>query len=179
MKYIQNSDIDIGLYLGDSVSRNCDDDTNYFWNLASKVDKPIYYTIGNHDVGIDEYKSIGCKKIYDTYIYPMIYNKYLDNNSINDGKCYSYKDFDNYKIRIISIFEYEGTRDSELTLGFEHRRYISSEQLLWFAKTLYNTQLDYSVIVTMHQIPALKPIFKKCNFCANVKNTNLEEDLSN
>lgn len=53
LKYIQNSDIDIGVYLGDSVSRNCDDDTNYFWKLASKADKPIYYTVGNHDVGIE------------------------------------------------------------------------------------------------------------------------------
>ena len=178
LKYIQNSDIDIGVYLGDSVSRNCDDDTNYFWKLASKADKPIYYTVGNHDVGIDEYKSIGCEKIYDTYIYPMVDNKYLDINNTNNGKCYYYKDFDNYKIRLISIFEYEGTRDADLTLGFEHRRYISSEQLLWFAKTLYNTPLDYSVIVTMHQIPALKPNFKECNFCANVGETNLEEDLS-
>ena len=178
LKYIESNNIDIGICLGDSVSTYCDEDTNYFWKESSKISKPIYYTIGNHDVGIDDYKSLSTLELFNFYILPMIKNNYLDNKNLNDNSCYYYKDFDNAKIRIISIFEYEATQNSDLTIGFEHRRYISSEQLQWFAKTLDNTPEDYSVIVLMHQIPDIKPIYKECNFCADVTKTNLKNDLS-
>lgn len=178
LKYIESNDINIGICLGDSVSTYCDDDTNYFWKKSLQISKPIYYTIGNHDVGIDDYKSIGALELYDTYIYPMLSNKYLNENNFNNKSCYYYKDLDNFKIRIISIFEYEATRNCDKTIGFEHRRYISSEQLNWFAKTLDNTPIDYQVIVCMHQIPNINPIYKQCSFCSDVTKTNLKKDLT-
>lgn len=177
LEYLEKSDINIGICLGDSVSRNCDDDVNYFWTKAFKISKPIYYTIGNHDVGIDNYKSLDAITLYNLYIYPMFKYHYLDYKK-ETNSCYYYKDFEDFKIRIISIFEYEGTRNTDLTIGFEHRRYISSMQLNWFANTLFNTPKDYQVIVMMHQIPYLNPIYKKCSFCSNVAKTNLKEDLS-
>lgn len=179
LKYIETNDINIGICLGDSVSRYCDDDTNYFWKKSLQISKPIYYTIGNHDVGIDDYKSIDSLQIYNTYIYPMLSNKYLEEKNFNNKSCYYHKDFDTYKIRIISIFEYEGTRNCDKTIGFEHRRYISSEQLNWFASTLDNTPKDYQVIVLLHQIPDINPIYKQCSFCSDVTKTNLKKDLTN
>ena len=178
LEYLKKTDIDIGICLGDSVSTYCDDDTNYFWNESLKVHKPIYYVIGNHDVGIDNYKSINSSVLFKTYIFPMLKCKYLEERNFNNNSCYYYKDLNDFKIRIISIFEYEGTRSCDKTIGFEHRRYISSEQLMWFASTLDNTPVDYQVIVLMHQIPDLNPIYRKCSFCMDVTKTNLKEDLS-
>lgn len=178
LEYVEKNNIDIGICLGDSVSTYCDDDTNYFWKKSLQISKPIYYTIGNHDVGIDNYKSIDSLQLFNIYIYPMLENKYLEEKNFNNKSCYYYKDFDDFKIRLISIFEYEGTRNCDKTIGFEHRRYISSEQLKWFASTLDNTPDDYQVIVLMHQIPDLAPIYRNCSFCADVTKTNLKEDLS-
>lgn len=178
LEFLKTSDIDIGICLGDSVSTYCDDDTNYFWKKSLQISKPIYYVIGNHDVGIDNYKSIDSTQLFNTYIFPMIKNKSLDKKNFNNSSCYYYKDLDDFKIRIISIFEYEGTRNCDKTIGFEHRRYISSEQLKWFASTLDNTPADYQVIVLMHQIPDLNPDYRKCSFCEDVTKTNLKTDLS-
>ncbi len=178
LEYIQTNDVDIGICLGDSVSTYCDEDTSFFWEKSLLISKPVFYTIGNHDVGIDEYKSVDSFKIFNTYIFPMLKANILEEKNVNSKSCYYYKDLDQFKIRIISVFEYEGTRNSDKTIGFEHRRYISSEQLKWFAYILDKTPIDYQVIVLMHQLPDLNPNYIECDFCTDVNKTNLKTDLS-
>lgn len=93
LEYVEKNNIDIGICLGDSVSTYCDDDTNYFWKKSLQISKPIYYTIGNHDVGIDNYKGIDSLQLFNIYIYPMLENKYLDEKNFNNKSCYYYKEF--------------------------------------------------------------------------------------
>ena len=69
LEYVEKNNIDIGICLGDSVSTYCDDDTNYFWKKSLQISKPIYYTIGNHDVGIDNYKGIDSLQLFNIYIF--------------------------------------------------------------------------------------------------------------
>lgn len=78
-------------------------------SLISKSKKPCYFVIGNHEVGT--YPAIRYSlyesQLYDLFIKPIIEKVFLGVGEYSVGKCYYYHDFDQAKIRLIVLNEYE------------------------------------------------------------------------
>ena len=163
------SDIDCVLHNGDYQHYNYFDnkEDNGFKDTvlpyATRSIKPFYPVIGNHDVG--NHKVAPCSKddVYKYYINSLVDQMDLDSNF---GRTpYYYKDFEQYKIRMIVLCEYETPRD--LVSGSDNtykadmwKRFISQEQASWFANILKSTNKnninglpdDWHVIVALHQL---------------------------
>ncbi len=136
---------DCCMCFGDNVTSPTDDTT---WFDISNMAKPLLFTVGNHDVAYGNSLALSQNEIYNRYTKPLIDNGFVDNVSTP----YYYKDFTDKKIRVITIMEYEASDTSTTPQWYMWQRYLTSEQLQWFADTLYNTPADYHVIVTLHSM---------------------------
>lgn len=150
---------DCAVFLGDICGINPDSDISFYNPKQSQV--PFLSVVGNHDAA-DWGKSISQNDIFNRYIKPCV-----DAGYISTTKSYYYKDFADYKIRIITLFEYENAVASTTPNSDNWRRYISTEQLQWFADTLYDTPSDYSVIVLLHQVVFPQPTIVDNKFTEN------------
>ena len=146
--------IDAGVFLGDAVQSPTAD--NFI--LPGDLNVPLLFCIGNHDVGYST-DTISISDAFTKYIQPLV-----SAEIISTDKCYYYKDFASYKIRVITLFEYEATVESSSASGYNYRRYITTTQLQWFADTLYNTPTDYSVVVLTHQVVHENPMIVESLF---------------
>ena len=148
------------MFLGDICGQNPNSDISFYKPSESEI--PLLSVVGNHDSA--DYGSIGISQvdIYTRYIKPCV-----DAGFITTSKSYYYKDFSDYKIRVIALMEYEGAVATQNANSDHYRRYITTTQLQWFADTLYNTPSDYSVIVLLHQIVHTNPFIVDCKFTEN------------
>lgn len=119
--------------------------------------KPLIYSIGNHDVGVEKnIVSIGGKinsieNCDDRFINP--YASYFNLTKGPGGYCYN--DFNTYKVRLISINEYEMPRVTDTDTKYKYDlwyRYLSQTQVNWLINSL-NVEAGWSVIIAMHQLP--------------------------
>ena len=131
---------------------------NTYGALYSQSDAPILPVIGNHDVGAhhkiytetpNTLAAVGAK-----YITP--YMTAIGGVQGGTDAGYYYKDFSDFKVRVIVLCEYETPRvpnsgNTELKYSI-WSRYLSQAQTNWFIATLNGVQSDWSVIVCMHQI---------------------------
>ena len=98
-----------------------DKNTNYkdrhgiepFVDILDKCTKPWYLVVGNHDVGPCRYIPFARshQQVWEDLIKPMVDRGFLRSNEVNSGndyasKCYYYHDFNNYKVRLIVLYEY-------------------------------------------------------------------------
>lgn len=165
--YINNYSkfIDIGICLGDTVQKYPTDDISFYSNAISRSNIPVLYTIGNHDVADAGGSGISISTAYSKFIEPLINRNWIEINSLGEqSNCYYYKDFSAYKIRVISLFEYEATQETTNSESYYYRRYMTSKQLQWFADTLFRTPSEYSVIVIHHQLPFTDPVIVDGSF---------------
>ena len=152
--------LDAVTFLGDICGQNPNSDISFYVPSLSQL--PLLPVVGNHDVADYGSISISQVEIFNRYVKPCV-----DANFIITNVPYYYKDFSDYNIRVITLMEYEGAVTSANATSDNYRRYITSEQLQWFADTLYSTPTDYSVIVLLHQIVHINPIIVECKFTEN------------
>ena len=155
--------IDGIVYTGDAV-KDSFNDTGWENTIGAYYDKtviPFLPILGNHEVGV-----VGTKVgNYDghentiSYVTERFITPYLSRAGAVQGDSgngsYWYKDFANYKIRIIGINEYELPRVKNPSDATKYKysvewRYLSQTQVDWFVDTLENMPSDYSVIVLTH-----------------------------
>lgn len=84
-----------------------------FVDILDKCIKPWYLVVGNHDVGPCRYIPFARshQQVWEDLIKPMVDRKFLRSSEVNNGsdyasKCYYYHDFNNYKVRLIVLYEY-------------------------------------------------------------------------
>lgn len=151
----KNEYLDFLLCLGDTVPVEPIDGQYELNEIVKESTIPFLYTLGNHDVSDTGRSGITQSEARNAYFSTIEEKGWISENEfMSDGKCSWFKDFSDYKIRVISLFEYgNSTTISDNAPNTYCRRWLDSETLQWFANTLYNTPLDYSVIVLLHQIP--------------------------
>lgn len=121
---------------------------------ALKSTKPFLPVIGNHDVGNHNVAPCTNKNVYNRYIKPLLPVMGL---SYSLDENYYYKDFIDYKIRLIVLNEYDTPRElvdgSTSTYRADMwKRFINQNQANWFVETLHSLPNDWSVIVALHQL---------------------------
>lgn len=116
------SSIDAVLVMGDiqgwtpydgNTNRNDKYGIKPFVDILDKCIKPWYLVVGNHDVGTCRYVSFtrSHQQVWEDLIKPMVDRKFLRSSDVDNGsdyasKCYYYHDFNNYKVRLIVLYEY-------------------------------------------------------------------------
>ena len=143
--------IDALITTGDIVASNFTNDFTFFSQSKTKISKDILPVLGNHDVGTSTLKSLcgTTAECYTRYIQP--FEQY---GIVTNGKNYWYKDYANYNIRIIALYEYDNEDDNtedptqyRLIRGY---KVFSQEQINWFIATLNSTPSNYHVIILTH-----------------------------
>lgn len=159
---------DVALFGGDAVLSNTEPQlevaqvtaygikgTDWFKKSTSALKVPFILTTGNHDQGWTaplKYQ-LDRNGIYDTYI---------KNSAIsNDAKTiWGYKDFPSYKVRIISIYNFDTglieaikasgatSMPDGVTNGFGC--YYSQSQIDWLISTLNSVPEGYGVVIMSH-----------------------------
>lgn len=155
--------IDYAICLGDSVAKKIDDDFAFFINAIDKSEIPVLNCIGNHDIG-DPWNglsggSMNLSTAFNRYIKPI-----KDKGWVDTDKCYWFKDLSKYKIRLIGLNPYEANVEATNNVEeYMYSCYFSSEQLQWFADTLYSTPTGYTVLIVTHQIPSAEEEIERVN----------------
>lgn len=128
--------IDDAIVSGDMVSSYYEDDIAYYRNTQGA--KKIMLAVGNHDTA----KKVDGSTVWDYHVGQDSYNKFIKdfysewgNVTITQNKCYYYKDYTAYNIRLIVTDCMEGA---------------SNDQQTWFESALANTPSGYSVLCVCH-----------------------------
>ena len=147
--------LDFAICLGDTVATNPAQDVSWMDAIADSFEIPFYYTVGNHDTSDTGLSGITQAQARTKYFSKIIEKEWLEASDFEDtGKCSWVKDLDDYKIRMISLFEYGNSLEvSSSAPGAYCRRWIDTDTLQWFADTLYATPAGYRAMVFLHQIP--------------------------
>lgn len=128
-----------------------------FVDILDKCTKPWYLVVGNHDVGPCRYIPFARshKQVWEDLIKPMVDRGFLRSNEVNSSndyasKCYYYHDFNNYKVRLIVLYEY----------GFPLEIEDSNEywETIDYDESALDMQLD-----TTYTYDANKPIVCNCS----------------
>ena len=102
--------IDFTIGVGDFVSLYFDlKEVDNIMSIFNTSEKPLYYVVGNHDVGnsrVIQYCATN-EQVYTTYVKPIIDKGLLDEGEYIEGKNYYYHDFKDNKIRAIFLYEYD------------------------------------------------------------------------
>lgn len=147
VEFLNNIDaFDAGIMLGDMSGNEFSDPITNYTNALSSTQKPFLTVLGNHDV-------VGATSDSD------LYTKYGDcfqyanlaSGEAVSGKCYYYKDFATYKIRVIVMMQYDLTYSGNLCYG--------QEQIDWLIDILNDTPSDYGVIIAEHTNPSRHMIY--------------------
>lgn len=168
--------IDFAICLGDTVSISPSEEINWLSTISAQFKKPFYYIAGNHDVANSRTDGITEATIREKYFGAIETKGWLSNATTNtdgfagEGKCSWYKDFDDYHIRLIGLYEYNksDTHNWDSTkVNIASRRWLTSASLQWFADTLYSTPSGYGVIVFLHQAPHKTMSLVEHDFCTS------------
>lgn len=128
-----------------------------FVDILDKCIKPWYLVVGNHDVGPCRYIPFARshQQVWEDLIKPMVDRGFLRSNEVNSSndyasKCYYYHDFNNYKVRLIVLYEY----------GFPLELEDSNEywETIDYDESAVDMQLD-----TTYTYDANKPIVCNCS----------------
>lgn len=131
--------IDDVICTGDMVRNDSSEDFSW-WN--ENGGEGMLMTIGNHDTnvvsgGVSSWRGFGKVNTYNKYFKPYIANWGVTqpSNAESLGKCYYYKDYASYNIRIVAL----------------DCMYYDADEDTWFTNTLANAKsLGYGVIVLSH-----------------------------
>ncbi len=164
------NEIDFAVFNGDMQYQYWGDGKNgYESSIGACVPdatKPVLICVGNHDAGLNDNVRCSLSDMFDKYIAPNIVNLGLEASHNN---LYYYKDFNDTKLRIVVLNEYDTPRtinpnnSSKYLSGYDMwRRFISQAQTDWLVSVLSSTTKspihglpdDYSVVIALHQLPA-------------------------
>ena len=144
--------IDCNICLGDikSGATGFYDDITYYTESLKNSEIVFLTVVGNHDAGNGSSIS-ACGTLNDVYSNAIQPN--LQFGNVNSSQCYYYKDFDDYKIRVIVLNQYEHPSDLKNDTTYLYSRsyvYYSQNEINWLLETLNNTPSNYNVIVAYH-----------------------------
>ena len=148
---------DAGIMLGDIGS--WDKDASWYTTAISKSNKVFLTTVGNHDAaGNSSSDATSYEYLHDFYekfIEPNLPYADLASGEHESDNAYYYKDFTDYKIRIILLNEYDYPPDKDGDAFVYQRGNVcySQTQIDWFIDGLQNTPSDYGVIIAFHVWP--------------------------
>ncbi len=151
--------VDFAIHTGDSEYLYWGDGYyGYETSLGAVIpesQKPVFLLVGNHDAGYYDRAVCSQQDMFNRYFAPNLEEMGLP---ADYSKMYYFKDFEDKKIRLIILNEYETPRtvnpnntDRYLKDHDCWRRYLSQEQVDWFVTTLASTPDEYHVIIAMHQ----------------------------
>lgn len=156
------NDIKFLIHTGDIKAVKFTSDYSHFKDIALASQKPMLVTIGNHDVGGTSKQVSFCGtdlQVYQEMIQPLIdgWNLKTDGEGVPhpSSKCYYFTDFEDEKIRLIVLDEYESDfeidpNDSSLLLYQRGANAYKQDQITWFGDALVTTPEGYGVIVAKH-----------------------------
>lgn len=144
-------------------------DTNILPDASIGIIKPILNVIGNHDngFGADATKMATAKQKYDRFIAPFLSNgQFTQPADVSDFPCYYYKDFPNYKIRVLVVDIYEAPKITYNggQIANQDSPCISEKQANFICDSLTSLPSDYAVIVAMHTKDAAETIINEGKF---------------
>lgn len=128
---------DAGIMLGDMSGNAFSDTVQYYIDAIAESNKPFLTVLGNHDVVGATSDADLWTKYGDCFQYAQ-----LASGEAVANKCYYYKDFATYKIRIIVLMQYDYRYTGDLCYG--------QTQINWLISTLQSVPSDYGVIIALH-----------------------------
>ena len=142
--------IDAGMFLGDMENSNQTSSmTLTYIPIFNEATKPLLITMGNHD-----YHNAQTVSSNPTTLAQSV-ERFM--GSTNDASTYStngygYKDFEDYKIRLIILNQYEYPSDNDGTNYYYYgaNQFYRQGQINWLVTTLNSVPEDYTVIVAKH-----------------------------
>ena len=149
IEYCNYLGVDAIINTGDTVCRKGSDGFATYNAMSTMQSTPILVCVGNHDGWYVDYgNKTQNEKMYDELISPNAiafgYTMPLS-AQYDEAPTYYYKDFDNWKIRIISLNEFESNLKEWAYVGR-----ISQKQIDWFISTLLSTPEGYGVMLMYH-----------------------------
>ena len=133
---------DAGIMLGDLSGNTYTDPITHYANAVANTEKPFLSVLGNHDV---QNGASSDADLWSKYGDLFQYADLASGEAVN-GKCYYYKDFASYKIRVIVLMQYDYVYTGELCFG--------QTQIDWLIGVLNSTPSDYGVIICEHTNPS-------------------------
>lgn len=168
--------IDYAICLGDTVLRSPADSISWFDDVVAEFNVPFLYVVGNHDTADTSLAGITEAQAKTKYFSTILTKEWLtSSNFLDTNRCSWYKDNLTYKIRIISLFEYQNSEEIASGAPASYcRRWLDTDTLQWFANKLYDTPENYSVIVLLHQFPYYPLSFVENDFTisSDMRNTS-------
>ena len=119
--------------------------------LFNKVTKPFMHVLGNHDV-----RCMPKPSASGNYSVEQATADYIGRTSMSSkytARGYGYHDFEDYKVRLIVLNEYDYPDDKDSAgnwVYYNSMQYFSKSQLDWFVNVLNNTPDDFAVIISRH-----------------------------
>ena len=151
---------DIGISLGDMQAGSySDSDGIWYRDAIHRANKPFLTVLGNHDGGnYGEYRESGTpRRTFEKFILPN-----RDKIGIPDlDRAYYHKCFDEYKIAIIVLtnYDYPDTKDASGEYAVDRSYEVYSQQQVDFLiRTLSELPSDYHVILCAHSHPYKKTV---------------------
>lgn len=148
----KNQAIECGICLGDMAGSNyAESDGTWYTNAVNSLTKPFYTVIGNHDGGNGTSKTIcGTKEqVFQKFVYPTIGRIGIPNLD----KTYYRIDFDNYKLTLIVLDNYDAPDTTDSNGDFIISRGVecfSQAQIDWFIGELANIPSSYHLLIARH-----------------------------
>lgn len=139
--------LDFAICLGDNVPIRGDTATAWYDSALQNSNIPVYAVVGNHDVRFVNL-STALGKLFAT---PKAKGWMAQSDFGSSSNGYWYKDFADYKIRIIGLMEFDNADLLKNNSTNSEKRWLDTAQLQWFADTLYSTPTDYTVVLFTHQ----------------------------
>lgn len=150
-----NDVFDCGISLGDmQASSYSDNDGTWYTNVVNQSQKPFYTVLGNHDVVNYTTPSLGGtpSQAFNKFINPTLSVMGMSNLTVP----YYYKQFDDYKICIVFLNNYDAPTDTDENGDYIVNRAaeaLSQGQINWFINTLRSIPSDYHLIIARHSFP--------------------------
>lgn len=141
-----------GISLGDmQVSNYSENDGTWYTGEVSKLTKPFFTVIGNHDGGNnkDHTKSGTKAQVFAKFIQPTLTQIGLPNLT----KTYYRKDFSDYKLTLIVLDNYDAPDTTDNNDDFIVSRgaeCFSQDQIDWFIGELATIPSDYHLLIARH-----------------------------
>lgn len=131
---------------GDNVMMVSSNGTGYMNDVISKYPSiPFLNCIGNHEAYPEN--TYDNEYLFENHISPFVeQGGYLSSSEVAATMPYYYVDFDNEKLRIITLNQYDNACYWGEGLGGR----LGQTQVTWFCNTLLSTPEGYGVIIMMH-----------------------------
>ena len=136
---------------------HCGDITSDYYNITQvtsnmtrllECTKDVFFVIGNHDVGNTMYPYWACshETAFEAFISPLISKGILRSGEYLNGKCYYYHDFNEQKVRLIVLYEFDAPLDIADNEYWEEVPYNSSYSKMEPGTTYYFNEQEETIL---------------------------------